>query len=156
MSGFEALWARFDELEPDEFLARMQALADARGPEDAVALYELGGAHDSLGHEAEAGELYARAFALGLPDELRRPATIQYASTLRNLGRSAEGLALLEAEAARTSDELDDAVAAFRALALADAGREREAAGVALAALAPHLPRYQRSVTAYAADLRAR
>ena len=48
---------------------------------------------------------------------------------------------------------LDDAVRAFLALALVDAGREREAVAVALTALAPHLPRYQRSVTNYAAAL---
>jgi hypothetical protein len=36
------------------------------------------------------------------------------------------------------------------ALALADVGREREAVSVAVAALAPHLPRYQRSMANYA------
>jgi hypothetical protein len=35
-------------------------------------------------------------------------------------------------------------------LALADTGREREAVSAALAALAPHLPRYQISVANYA------
>ena len=39
---------------------------------------------------------------------------------------------------------------AFLALALADTGREREGLPVALAALAPHLPRYQRAAAAYA------
>jgi tetratricopeptide (TPR) repeat protein len=153
MTDFAALWERFDALEPARFLAEMQALAARHGPDDAVAAYELGGAHDSIGEEAAAAEHYERAFALGLPDELRRPATIQYASTLRNLGRVEEGLALLEAERDRTSDELDDAVAAFIALALADCGRAREATGLALAALARHLPRYQRSVANYAAEL---
>ncbi|MDQ6922056.1 MAG: tetratricopeptide repeat protein, partial [Candidatus Dormibacteraeota bacterium] len=36
------------------------------------------------------------------------------------------------------------------ALALTDVGREREAVSVALTALAPHLPRYQRSMANYA------
>lgn len=44
------------------------------------------------------------------------------------------------------NDHLDDAVRAFLALALVDVGREREAVSLALAALAPHLPRYQRSL----------
>jgi hypothetical protein len=35
-------------------------------------------------------------------------------------------------------------------LALVDVGREREAAALALAAVAPHLPRYQRSLANYA------
>ena len=42
---------------------------------------------------------------------------------------------------------------AFLALTLADLGREREAASAALAALAPHLSRYQVSVTNYARQL---
>ena len=50
-------------------------------------------------------------------------------------------MALLESERAQGGDELDDAVNAFLALSLADAGREREAASIALEALAPHLPR---------------
>ena len=57
-----------------------------------------------------------------------------------------ESLELLTAELERPSDRLDDAVSAFLALALVDSGREREAVSVALTALAPHLPRYQRSL----------
>ena len=41
-------------------------------------------------------------------------------------------------------------VAAFLALALHDVGRHDEALAVSLSALAPHLPRYQRSLTNYA------
>ncbi len=48
------------------------------------------------------------------------------------------------------SDHLDDAVRATLALALTDVGREREAVSLAIAALAPHLPRYQRSMANYA------
>jgi hypothetical protein len=45
----------------------------------------------------------------------------------------------------------DLAVPQYReALALVDTGREREAAAIALAVLAPHLPRYQRSLASYA------
>lgn len=43
-----------------------------------------------------------------------------------------------------------DAMLAFLALALADTGRERAGISAALAALAPHLARYQRSVATYA------
>jgi hypothetical protein len=39
------------------------------------------------------------------------------------------------------------------ALALVDTGREREAVALVLAPRAPHLPRYQRSVGNYAAEL---
>ncbi len=44
----------------------------------------------------------------------------------------------------------DDALAAFRALTLHDLGRPAEALAVALRALTPHLPRYHRSLYAYA------
>ena len=75
------------------------------------------------------------------------------ASSLRNLGRAEESVELLSAERERGSDELDDAVAAFLALALTDTGREREATALALEALAPHLPRYQRSLASYARSI---
>jgi len=65
----------------------------------------------------------------------------------------AASVELLEAELARTSDALDDAVRAFLALALVDSGREREAVSHALLALARHLPRYQRSTAGYAKAL---
>jgi hypothetical protein len=78
---------------------------------------------------------------------------IQLASSLRNLDEIAESVDLLAAERDQPTDRLDDAVSAFLALALVDSGREREAVSVALAALAPHLPRYQRSVANYAQAL---
>lgn len=77
---------------------------------------------------------------------------IQLASTLRNLGQPEKSVALLRAEREAGSDELDDAVMAFLALALIDTGREREAA-LALAALAPHPPRYDHSLANYAKAL---
>jgi tetratricopeptide (TPR) repeat protein len=148
----DELWAAIDDHEPEAFRARMKALADER-PGDPVALFELGGAHDSTGQPEEAVALYREALDAGLSGSRRRQATIQLASSLRNLGHPDESVALLSAERDAGSDDLDDAVAAFLALALADAGRPREAAGVALAALARHLPRYNRSLANYAQDL---
>jgi hypothetical protein len=75
------------------------------------------------------------------------------ASSLRNLGDPQRSVELLRAERERGSDELDDAVIATLALALADTGREREAAGLAIGALARHLPRYNRSMANYAHEL---
>ena len=94
--------------------------------------------------------LYRQALEHGLEGGRCRQAVIQLASSLRNIGRPEESAALLGAEIDAGSDDLDEAVLAFLALALVDAGREREAVSVALAALAPHLPQYQRSVAAYA------
>ena len=149
----DALWTTVDDLDEEEFRRRMDDLTAELGPDSAVAAYERGSAFDSTGHSDLAVPLYERALELGLAEDRRRPAVIQMASSLRNLGRAEMSVALLRAERDRRSDELDDAVSAFLAFALADAGREREAAGVALAALAPHLTRYQRSVGNYARDL---
>ncbi|SFL64020.1 tetratricopeptide repeat protein [Streptomyces pini] len=149
----ESLWASFDDHGPGDFLRRVESLAAELPPGDAVALYELASAHDALGREEGAAALYRRALAAGLPDGRRRRAVIQLASTLRNLGRTEESIALLTAERELRSDELDDAVTAFLSLALADAGREREAAALALTALVPHLPEYRRSLTYYARAL---
>ncbi|WP_338742897.1 tetratricopeptide repeat protein [Actinomadura luteofluorescens] len=147
------LWGAFDDHDPKVFLGKVEALTAELPPGDPVGEYELASAHDSIGNEAEAADHYRRAFAAGLPEARRRQATIQYASTLRNLGRADESVALLTAEREAGSDELDDAVTAFLALALTAVGREREAAGLALGALSRHLPSYNRSLANYAAAL---
>ena len=92
------LWAAFDDHEPADFLAKVKELTDELPEGDAVAEYELGSAYDSIDRESEAAAHYRRAFAAGLPEDRRRSATIQYASTLRNLGRAEESAALLTAE----------------------------------------------------------
>jgi hypothetical protein len=148
-----ALWTAFDDHDPDDFVARVEALAAELPEGDARGLFERACAQDSTGHEAEAERLYRAAMDAGLTGIRRRRAAIQYASTLRNLGRADESARILFLERQAGSDELDDAVTAFLALALVDLGREREAASLALGALAPHLPRYQRSLANYAADL---
>jgi thioredoxin-like negative regulator of GroEL len=147
------LWATIDDDDPADFIARFQALAAERAPDDPIALFELAGAYDSTGHPEQAAPLYRQALAAGLKGEQRRRTVIQLASTLRNLGHAGESVALLTAEREAGSDDLDDAVAAFLALALIDTGREREAAALALAALSRHLPRYNRSLANYARAL---
>ncbi|EST39405.1 hypothetical protein N566_02145, partial [Streptomycetaceae bacterium MP113-05] len=146
-----ALWDSFDD-HPAGFLGRMTELIAELPAGHPVAAYELASVHDALDGEVEAAALYREALAAGLAGSRRRMAVIQYASTLRNLGRAEESVGFLTAERDAVSDGLDDAVAAFLALALADTGRAREATGVALAALAPHLCAYTRSVTHYAHD----
>jgi tetratricopeptide (TPR) repeat protein len=144
------LWAALDTCDEDEFLRRMDELLSELPPDSAVAAFERASAQDSTGHSDLAVPLYQEALARHLDGIRRRRAVIQLASSLRNLGRAQESVELLTAERVPGSDGLDDAVDAFLALALADTGREREAASIALAALAPHLPRYQRSVANYA------
>ncbi|MGN7192487.1 tetratricopeptide repeat protein [Curtobacterium sp. MCBA15_004] len=147
-----ALW---DDAAVDgqERIARMHVLA-AAAPHPALGAFELGGAFDSGGQEAAAHEQYAAATAGGLdevdPDRAARM-VVQHASTLRNLGRVDEAIAML-----RDAPEHPATGAAprvFLALALHSAGRGDEALRVAIEALVPTLPRYHRSVRAYAAAL---
>jgi len=147
------LWASIDAHGEDEFRARMEKLVAELPADSAVAAFERAAAFDSTGHSDRAVPLYRQALELGLEGGRRRRAVIQLASSLRNVGRASESVALLTAERSAESDDLDDAVAAFLALALVDTGREREAVSLALTALAPHLPRYQRSLANYARQL---
>lgn len=151
-----AAWAAFDEY-PEERAAEFRALIDglvAELPEDSpLGPFERACAWDSTGHSDKAVPLYREALARGLGDVSRykaRRARIQLSSSLRNTGAPEEGVKLLEPELEGPSDELDDAVRACLALCLADLGREREGLSLVLGALAPHLPRYQRSMANYA------
>ena len=147
------LWASADDLDEEVFRARMDELTAELPTDSATAAFERASAFDSTGSSDLAVPLYRQALELGLEGERRRQAVIQLASSLRNLGRSDESVALLTAELSAGSDDLDDAVRAFLALALVDTGREREAVSLALEALSRHLPRYQRSLANYAREL---
>jgi tetratricopeptide (TPR) repeat protein len=148
----DALWGSADGLGDDELVRRIDELAAELPADDPRGPFEAGGARDSTGDEAGAEEHYRRALELGLAGRARTECLIQLASTVRNLGRPAESLRLLDEASAQPGD-LADAVAAFRALTLASLGETRLAASVALRALAPHLPQYTRSVRAYADEL---
>lgn len=142
-------------LSDDERVERMRALA-REAPSPALGHFELGGALDSAGREAEADREYAAATRAGLADvDPARAAqlAIQHASTLRNLGRTDEAIAMLRA--APRDASVGAAVEVFLALALHSAGRHDEALRVAIEAIEPTLPRYRRSVRAYAEALTA-
>ncbi len=150
----DAVWADAATLGDDELVAQIDTLAAERDPSDALALLERAGARDSTGREEDAAPLYRAALAAGLDDARRGQAVIQYASTVRNLGHPEQSLEILSAEFAGQADHpLADAATAFAALALASSGRTTEALVSVLHALAPHLPRYQRAVHAYADHL---
>jgi hypothetical protein len=152
-----AAWESIDSYGEEDLRGVIDALAGELPAGSAVAAFERASAWDSTGHPDEAVPLYRSALAAGLTGLRRRRATIQLASSLRNLGTPSESVELLSAELAAAVDPeaaaLQDAVRAFLALALVEVGREREAASLALEALAPHLPRYQRSLGAYARAL---
>lgn len=151
---FDAAWDAAVEGEELATIELIDALVAERPAGDAAGLFEAAGARDSAGLETEAEPRYRAALAAGL-DEVRRPqAVIQLASTLRNLGRVDESIAMLRTELAEHPDgPLADAAKAFLALSLATRGDALEATSIAVGALAGHLPRYRRSVTAYAAEL---
>lgn len=152
----DAVWAD-TALTSDDVVDRIDAMAGERPADDAVALFERAGARDSAGREAEAEMLYRRALAIGLDDERRTQATIQLASTIRNLGKTEEALGMLRTEyESEPRGPLHDAAAAFYALALVSSGEPERAASIALQTLAPHLPRYTRSVTGYAREIAER
>lgn len=147
-----ALWAD-ETIDDQQRIERMRELA-AAAPHPALGAFELGGANDSGGHEAEADVHYAAAAAAGLADvDPARAAqmVVQHASTLRNLDRVDEAIAMLRDAPAHPSTGAAPKV--FLALALHSAGRHDEALRVAIEAVEPTLPRYNRSVRAYAAAL---
>ena len=147
-----ALWDD-DTIDDQQRITHMQALADA-APHPALGAFELGGAYDSGGQEAEADAHYAAATRADLvtvdPDRAARM-IVQHASTLRNLGRIDEALAMLRD--APDHPATGAAPKVFLALALHSAGRFDEALRTAIEAVEPVLPRYRRSVSAYAEAL---
>ena len=144
-------WASLDSYADEaEFRALIDKLVGELPEDSPIGDFERASAFDSTGAPDRAIPLYRKALANGVTGIRRRRATIQLASSLRNLGHPEESVTLLTAELAAPSDILDDAVPAFLALALTDVGREREAVSLALRALAQHLPRYQRSLGNYA------
>ncbi|MET7847149.1 tetratricopeptide repeat protein [Streptomyces avermitilis] len=148
-----AAWATFDDYAEEDaadFRAVVDALVAELPADSPLGPFEQACAWDSTGHSDKAAPLYREALARGLSGYRGRRATIQLSSSLRNLGQAEEGVKLLTPELDGPSDELDDAVRACLALCLADLGREREGLSLVLGALAPHLPRYQRSMANYA------
>jgi hypothetical protein len=151
-----AAWAAFDA-DPEQAAADFRAVIDAlvaELPEDSpLGPFEQACAWDSTGHSDKAVPLYREALARGLSEVSGykgRRAKIQLSSSLRNIGQAEEGVKLLTPELDAPADELDDAVRATLALCLSSLGRDREGLSLVLGALAPHLPRYRRSMANYA------
>lgn len=153
----QAVWASASETADNDVVSAIDALVAERGPDDASALFEAASARDYAGLESEAEPLYRQAIEHGLPPGVHPRAVIQLASTIRNLGKPDEAVSLLESLLhEHPADEWTGPAAAFLALALASRGDERDAASVALAALADYLPVYSASVRSYAIELAAR
>jgi len=128
-----------------------------RHPDDARVVYELAGAYDTAGDEAAACVLYERALGAGLSGDVRRRCLLQYGSTLRNLDRFDESLAVLDRALEQFPES--ESVRVWHALSLHAAGRS-DAAVAELMELAadhirtPDLLRYEAAVRGNAAYLR--
>ncbi|HKE50381.1 MAG TPA: tetratricopeptide repeat protein [Actinomycetes bacterium] len=152
-----AVWSMAASRSEAETVAAIDALVSERSADDGAALFEWASVLDFAGREDKAEPYYRQALAAGL-DQYRRPrAVIQLASTVRNLGRPHESIAILRAEIDTSGpDGLDDARSAFLALALADAGQPAEAVIALLDAIGGHLTDYRRAVSFYTGELRDR
>ncbi|WP_462284805.1 tetratricopeptide repeat protein [Nostocoides sp.] len=120
-------------------------------------LFEVAGAHDAAGREAEAVDLYERALARGLREPHRHRAQLQLASSLRNLGRL-DSAATLVAQLRQERTE-SAAVSAFAALIALDAGLADHAVADLIDALLARATDddtrlYRAALTRYAAELR--
>ncbi|WP_084101339.1 tetratricopeptide repeat protein [Demequina sp. NBRC 110051] len=143
------LWATADRARPGAVLARARDLVAARTEGDAAALFELASAHDFVGEEEVAVGLYEHALDAGLDARRHDEAVIQLASSLRNVGRPADAVMLLDVSP--VADALAPAAAAFRVLALRDLG-EASAEEVSSASAAASDSPYGRAVARYAAE----
>ena len=130
-----------------------------RSTESGRAEYERAIAYDREGFEAEAIPHYEAALRLGLEDALVPGALLGLGSSLRNVARVDEAVAVLTDACERFPD--DAALALFRALALASAGRYEYALAetIRLAAAridADEIRRYRRALDEYADELAPR
>ena len=130
-----------------------------RHPDDPDVLYEVGGAFDTDGQEQLAAGYYRRAIDAGLAGYRLRQCHLQYGSTLRNLGRFEESLAMLDEGLRRFPGS--ESLVAFRALTLLEAGRADAAVAELLVLLADRLRtdellRYEPALRGNAAYLAAR
>jgi tetratricopeptide (TPR) repeat protein len=108
-----------------------------RHPDNPRVLYEVGGAYDTAGDEEQAVGYYERAIAAGLDGDFARRCALQYGSTLRNLGRLDESLAVFARARAEHPDSAS--LAAFEALTLHAAGRMDAAVAALLDVVADHV-----------------
>lgn len=151
-ADFDALWALPDA----ERIPWARQLYEEL-PGDARAAYELAGALDAEGDEADAVPLYEAALGAGLPEPHRHRARVQLASSLRNLGRPIEAIALLDQLASERPESA--AILAFGALARVDAGQYGPVVADLIDALLARAAdedsnRYRAALTRYAEGLR--
>lgn len=108
----------------------------AAHPGHPVLTYEVAGAYDTAGREADACAGYEEALRLGLDGEALRRCLCQYASTLRWLARYDESREVLQR--ARREYPRSEAVRVFLALTLNDSGDHDAAVAELLTIVTDH------------------
>src|SRR3954451_18841401 len=156
----ERLSALFTARDRDDMAPTVRALLDvlAEHPDDPHVLYEVGGAYDTAGEEKTAAGYYERALEAGLDGDTLRRCLLQYGSTLRNLERFDESLAVLDR--ARAFFPASESVRVWHALSLHAAGRSDAAVAELMEVAAdgirtPDVPRYEAAIRGNAASLRS-
>ena len=147
----KAFWKSADVGKPDATFAEMKRLVEELAEADPNGLFELASVHDFLGLAQSAVPLYEQSLRAGLAGLKREKAVIQLASSLRNLGRAAEAMDLLEQTAFGAETSL--AAKAFLALAQLDSDSPRKALATALLNFYPEDGLYARSIRTYAQEL---
>jgi tetratricopeptide (TPR) repeat protein len=148
-SRLDAIFARRDR---DDMQPTIDAFEEVlrEHPDEPRVVYEVGGAYDTAGQEERAVGYYERALELGLDGELRRRCLLQYGSTLRNIGRLDDSLAVLDGAIFDYPSSVSLPV--FKALTLHAAGRPNAALAELLVAIADHV--HSAEITRYEAALR--
>lgn len=141
-----------------EHLAAARSLV-AQRPDDPRAHVEAAYGLDRAGEEQRAIVHYEAALNLGVPEEERRPFTVGLGSTLRNVGRHADSVAVFARAVAE--DPGYPPFVAFLALALDSAGRGAGALATMLqcaleAARPGAFDGYERALSGYQRDLAGR
>jgi cyanophycin synthetase len=149
------LWELADDQERIDALARLRT----QRPSDPRLAFEHASALDAAGREQEAIPLYRDCLASGLREPQRHRARIQLASSLRVAGQPELAYSLLTELSAERPGSV--AVEAFRALAGVDSGHAESSVADLIEVLLHHAGdedslAYQRSLAAYAAELRKR
>lgn len=132
----------------------MEHLLAATDCSDARALFERASLEDFLSDEAAAVPLYETSLSVGLDVDRENQARIQLASSLRNVGRPADAMHVLQGF--EFANEYISARDAFVALILRDIGDTATALRSALQAATPATGKYCRAIGAYAAELSIR
>ncbi len=130
----------------------------SRYPNEARAHFAAACAQDRLGNDVEAIKHYEHTLRLGVPEKDKFDLTISFASSLRNIGREVESIALLST--ALQEHPRSPAIMAFLSLALHGSGQSDAALALmlkaALTAASVHgMDGYERALAEYQEEMEA-